>query len=92
MDNVNISVNLNGRIYQFQVKPEYESKIREAINRVNLEITEFKKKYQISNEIDVLSLVLLKIIAQNVAMETMWEDFEEKWKKEMKKWEKILEK
>lgn len=64
MSDVNIKVEIAGSSFPLKVDLEDEQNIKEAVDLINNKIAEFEKKYAIKDKKDVLSMVMLQLVAQ----------------------------
>jgi cell division protein ZapA (FtsZ GTPase activity inhibitor) len=64
MSDVNIKVEIAGSIFPLKVNANDESNIIEAVNLINTKIAEFDKNYAVKDKKDVLSMVMLQLVAQ----------------------------
>jgi cell division protein ZapA (FtsZ GTPase activity inhibitor) len=64
MSEINIKVEVAGSIIPLKVNTEDEQNIKEAVELINNKIAEFEKNYAIKDKKDVLSMVMLQLVAQ----------------------------
>lgn len=64
MSEINIKVEVAGSIFPLRVSAEDEQNIKEAVELINNKIAEFEKAYAIRDKKEVLSMVLLQLVAQ----------------------------
>ena len=64
MSEVNIQVEVAGSVFPLKVNAEDEQNIKEAVDLINNKIAEFEKNYAIKDKKDVLSMVMLQLVAQ----------------------------
>lgn len=64
MSEINIKVEVAGSIFPLKVNAEDEQNIKEAVELINNKIAEFEKNYAIKDKKDVLSMVMLQLVAQ----------------------------
>ena len=64
MSDINIKVEVAGSIIPLKVNTEDEQNIKEAVELINNKIAEFEKNYAIKDKKDVLSMVMLQLVAQ----------------------------
>ncbi len=83
-ERIKINVNLDGKVFTLKILPEDEETIRQSMKRLNDEIKDFRAKYRFSDEKHLLSLILLKEMAEKEAIKKEMEQFEEKIKTEIK--------
>lgn len=64
MSEINIKVEVAGSIIPLKVNTDDEQNIKEAVELINNKIAEFEKNYAIKDKKDVLSMVMLQLVAQ----------------------------
>ncbi len=64
MSEVNIKVEIAGSFYPLKVNADYEQNIKEVVSLINTKIAEFEKTYAVRDKKDVLSMVMLQLVAQ----------------------------
>ena len=64
MDEVNIKVEIAGSIFPLKVNTDDETNIKEAVSLINTKIAEFEKNYAVKDRKDVLTMVMLQLVAQ----------------------------
>ncbi len=64
MSEVNIKVEIAGSFYPLKVNADDEQNIKEVVNLINTKIAEFEKTYAVRDKKDVLSMVMLQLVAQ----------------------------
>lgn len=64
MSEVNIKVEIAGSFYPLKVNADDEQNIKEAVSLINTKIAEFEKTYAVRDKKDVLSMVMLQLVAQ----------------------------
>jgi len=64
MSEINIKVEVAGSIITLKVNTDDKKNIKEAVEIINNKIAEFEKNYAIKDKKDVLSMVMLQLVAQ----------------------------
>ncbi len=64
MSDVTIKVDIAGSNFPVKVNVDDEANIKEAVDLINKKIAEFEKNYAIKDKKDVLSMVMLQLVAQ----------------------------
>lgn len=64
MSEVNIKVEIAGSFYPLKVNADDEQNIKEVVSLINTKIAEFEKTYAVRDKKDVLSMVMLQLVAQ----------------------------
>ena len=64
MSEVNIQVEIAGSIFPLKVNANDEANITEAVNLINTKIAEFEKNYAVKDRKDVLTMVMLQLVAE----------------------------
>ena len=64
MSEVNIKVEIASSFYPLKVNADDEQNIKEVVNLINTKIAEFEKTYAVRDKKDVLSMVMLQLVAQ----------------------------
>lgn len=64
MSDVTIKVEISGSSFPVKVNVVDEANIKEAVDLINNKIAEFEKNYAIKDKKDVLSMVMLQLVAQ----------------------------
>lgn len=64
MSEVNIKVEIAGSVFPLKVNANDEQNIKEAVNLINTKIAEFEKNYAVKDRKDVLTMVMLQLVAE----------------------------
>ena len=64
MSEVNIKVEIAGSVFPLKVNANDEHNIKEAVNLINTKIAEFEKSYAVKDRKDVLTMVMLQLVAE----------------------------
>jgi len=64
MSEVNITVEVAGSVIPLRISAEDEQNIKEAVDLINNKIAEFEKNYAVKDKKDVLSMVMLQLVAE----------------------------
>ena len=64
MSEVNIKVEIAGSFYPLKVNADDDQNIKEVVSLINTKIAEFEKTYAVRDKKDVLSMVMLQLVAQ----------------------------
>jgi len=89
-EKVKVKVRLNGRSYSLRIKAEYEALFRDAVKRLDDEIRNWKMRYDLPDDVDVLAMVLL---SQTMAKEICLQEqtrMKEQWEKHWGQIEDVL--
>jgi len=64
MSEVNIKVEIAGSVFPLKVNADDEINIKEAVKLINTKIAEFEKNYAVKDRKDVLTMVMLQLVAE----------------------------
>jgi cell division protein ZapA len=63
MDNIKVTVNIQGRMCSMNVKPKEEWALREAARMINDKIAEYRQKFGKADPIDLLMITAIQFTA-----------------------------
>lgn len=74
---INIRVNIAGRVYPLKVTVEEEEKVRKAAKRLNERIQQYKKDFEVSDKHDLLAMCALEFATEAERVDHQKTSYEE---------------
>lgn len=68
-EEINIKINIAGRVYPLKVTQDEEEKVRKAAKRLNERIRQYKQDFEVKDNHDFLSMCALEFATRVVKLE-----------------------